>query len=121
MAACIISEDFASSEPPLAFQTGIFTPSKFAAIGYPGTPIAKYQFNGKRMWQSVGAWVSEKNGIVWAENNLTSGASGGPWCDPDGNYRVYGLTSYREDDPDQAGSPAFLDGFDNLYDALKNL
>jgi len=121
MAACVISEDFASTEPPLAFETGIFTPGRFTAAGYPIKPTPKHQFNGKRMWKSVGSLVSEKAGIIWAYNDLTGGASGGPWCDPDGAYHVYGLNSDRADDPDQAASPAFLNGFDNLYNAVKNL
>ena len=74
------------------------------------------------MWQSVGASVSEKDDVIWAENDLANGASG-PWCDPDGNCRVYGLTSRRTDKagPLEASSPALLDGFDNRYDAVKNL
>jgi V8-like Glu-specific endopeptidase len=122
LAACVVTEGFASTEPPLAFQTGIFPPSQFAAIGYPGKPLnRRYDFDGKRMWQSVGALISAKDGVIWAENDLTDGASGGPWCDPNGNYRVYGVMSGRkDDDPYRARSSALLDGFDNLYDAVKN-
>jgi len=122
IAACVITENFATSEPPLAFDSDILTPDKFAAIGYPTTPIPKHQFNGERMWQSVGAYVSEKDDVIWAENNLTNGASGGPWwgTDPQGNYRVYGLTEERAADPNQAASPGLWVAFDYLYNAVKS-
>jgi V8-like Glu-specific endopeptidase len=121
MAACVISEDFASTKPPLTFEYSILTPVKFEAVGYPAVRTEKHPFNGKRMWKSDGTLVSEKDGMIWARNDLTGGASGGPWFNPLGEYHVYGLNSRRADDPDQLASPDFLNGFDNLYNAVKNL
>jgi len=122
IAACVVSEKFADTEPPLSFDTSILPGLKFTAIGYPITPITGHEFNGKRMWKSVGGLISAGGDIQWAENNLTNGASGGPWCEPDNNYVVSGLTSYREDDANRSASPMFSNGgFQNLYDAVKNL
>jgi V8-like Glu-specific endopeptidase len=121
MAACVVSENFATTEPPLAFDTGLIPGLHFTAIGYPIKPIAGCDFNGKRMWKSVGDRITLTNYAIWAENNLTGGASGGPWCETDNNYVISGINSNREDDPNTLESPMFDNGFDNLYNAVKNL
>ncbi|HMF55203.1 MAG TPA: hypothetical protein VK619_02475 [Pyrinomonadaceae bacterium] len=121
MAACVVSEKFASTEPPLSFDVGILPGLRFTAIGYPIKPIPGHEFNGKRMWKSVGNLITGGDGFQWAENNLTGGASGGPWCETLNNYVVSGLTSDRGEDPNAAQSPLFTNGFRNLYDAVKNL
>jgi hypothetical protein len=54
-----------------------------------------------------------------ATNNLTDGASGGPWCDNDSNYAVTGLNSNRENDANVLFSPLFDNGFEKLYDTVK--
>lgn len=121
MAACVVTEDFAETEPPLKFQDGIFPPSTFTAIGYPLRPIPGHDFNGKRMWKCVREFIKDFEERWWAANNLTAGASGGPWCDTDSITTVYGLTSTRKDDPEVASSPILLNGLENLYKAVKDL
>lgn len=121
MAACVVTEKFAETEPPLKYQDGIFPPGKFAAIGYPIRPIPGHDFNGKRMWKCVGEFIKESGDMWWAANNLTIGASGGPWCDADNITTVYGLTSSRKDDSEVAYSPILLNGLENLYNTVKNL
>ncbi|MGA2650783.1 MAG: hypothetical protein ABSF28_09680 [Terracidiphilus sp.] len=121
MAACVVTTNFASTEPPLAFDAGILPGLKFTAIGYPIKPIPGHEFNGKRMWKCVGDLISAGGGFQYAANNLTGGSSGGPWCEPDNNMVVSGLTSDRKNDPNAAQSPLFANGFQNLYDAVKNL
>jgi hypothetical protein len=69
----------------------------------------------------LGDTTDEGDGMIWAENDLTGGASGGPWLRGDDEI-VGGLTSARiTDDPNLAVSPVFAQGFQNLYDAVKNL
>jgi hypothetical protein len=121
MAACLVTEPFAATEPPLLFVADRIPALQFAAIGYPGKPIPAHSFNGKRMWQSGGAMSSSSGGTIWAENDLTSGSSGGPWCVPQENWVVRGLTSSRTDDPNLAASPGLGQGFRNLYNAVKDL
>jgi V8-like Glu-specific endopeptidase len=118
IAACLIDGYFATTEPPLGFYSTLFKPKQIVAIGYPKTPIPKHQFNGERMWQSVGASVSQEHGIIVAANNLTDGASGGPWCVPDGNYHVCGLNSPRTSDANQLASPLFWISIQKLYEAV---
>ena len=121
MAACVVTENFAATEPPLAFNTGIIPALKDTAIGYPIRPIAGHDFNGKRMWKCLGKLVDLKDDLQYATNNMTGGSSGGPWCDASENNEVTGLTSARDDDPNLAHSPIFDSGFQKLYDAVKDL
>src|ERR1043165_9884322 len=122
MGACLVTEPFAGTEPPLAFDLSPLPAFQFAAIGYPGKRIPNYDFNGKRMWQSVGGLAAAGGGTLTAENNLTNGASGGPWCEPQNNWVVSGLTSARiTDDLNLAVSPVLGQGFQNLYNAVKDL
>ena len=122
MAACVVTEPFLPSEPPLEFVVSSLPALDYAAIGYPGPPIPAHPFNRKRMWQSAGGLYIAQNSMVWAENDLTNGASGGPWCEPASNWVVGGLTSARlTDDPNLAVSPVLGQGFENLYNAVKNL
>lgn len=122
LGACLVTEAFASTEPPLQFDTSPLPAFNFAAIGYPGRPIPGRQFNGKRMWKSVGGSLGVQQGMHFAENDFTQGASGGPWCEPDNNWVVSGLTAARgNNDPNVAVSPLFGQGFQNLYNAVKNL
>jgi V8-like Glu-specific endopeptidase len=121
MAACVVTEKFAKTEPPLAFDTGVLPGLNFAVIGYPIRPIPDHDFNGKRMWKCVGDLIRAGGGVQWAANNLTGGSSGGPWCETGNKYIVSGLTSYRDDDPNEACSPLFANTFEILYDAVKDL
>jgi hypothetical protein len=120
MAACLVTEPFDAAEPPLAFVVNPLPALQFAAIGYPGKRIPNHPFNGKRMWQSLGAMNSASGGTIWAENDFTAGASGAPWCAPQEDWVVRGLTSSRNNDPNLAASPAFAEGFQNLYNAVKD-
>jgi hypothetical protein len=73
------------------------------------------------MWKCVGEFIKESEDMWWAANNMTAGASGGPWCDNENEATVYGLTSKRKDDSEVAFSPILLNGFENLYNAVKDL
>lgn len=119
LAACVVTENFTDAEPPLAFETFALPSLNYAAIGYPGKPTPAHDFNGKRMWQSYGEFISLTNHVMEAANDLTGGSSGGPWVSGDADI-AGGLTSYREDDPLVARSPYFGQGFQNLYDAVKD-
>lgn len=123
MAACVVTENFTQAEPPLRFQDGIFPPDKFTAIGYPDRPIDdKDNFNGQRMWKCTGEFIKESGGMWLAANDFTQGASGGPWCDANNEAIVYGITAWRRgNDPDVAQSPILLNGFENLYNAVKDM
>jgi V8-like Glu-specific endopeptidase len=121
MAACVVTENFADTEPPLPFSMSIIPAVHNTAIGYPVRPVPGYDFNGERMWKSVGKLIDLKEYEAHAANNLTEGASGGPWCDNDARYEVAGITSNRPVDPHIALSPIFDHCFKNLYDAVKNL
>lgn len=121
MAACVVTAPFTGAEPPLAFAVNELIPLQISAIGYPGKPNAAHQFNGKRMWRADGNTLHMANGVITAENDLTTGASGGPWCDPQDNWKVNGLTAARDDDPNTALSPYFTTGIQNLYNAVRNL
>jgi V8-like Glu-specific endopeptidase len=121
LAVCVVTEPFEATEPPLPFVANPTPPSRYAAIGYPGKPIPEYQFNDKRMWRSSGKLLLADK-MLFAENNLTTGASGGPWCAPEENWVVRGITAARvTPNPNTAVSPLFAQGFQNLYDAIKDL
>lgn len=118
LAACVVTERFTGAEPPLSFRLG--DPSvDVHAIGYPGKPTTTHDFNGQRMWQTSGEVVDLEDGTSYAENDFTGGASGGPWVDKDDVVR--GITSSRADDPNVAISPLLNEGFQNLYDTVKDL
>lgn len=123
LAACVVSEAFTGKEPPLAFETNRLPAMQYAGVGYPIKPTAKHEFNGKRMWQSFGDCQSYENGVLTAVNDLTGGASGGPWLEASESDAAGGLTSARppELSPNLALSPYFTQGITNLYDAVKNL
>jgi V8-like Glu-specific endopeptidase len=122
LAACVVTEPFAPSEPPLPVDPDLIPDLRFAAVGYPGPPIPEYPFNKKRMWQALGNATKLEGSMIWAENNLTSGSSGGPWCEPNNNWIVGGITAARiDDDPNLAVSPMFEGIFEKLYDVVKNL
>lgn len=121
MAACVVTENFADTEPPLKFEATLFPPSKLIAIGYPIRPVPGHEFNGKRMWQCAGDFIKEEDDLWEAVNNLSAGSSGGPWCDPAQKMLVNGLSAARGDDPDVAYSPDFFNGLDKLYQTVKDL
>lgn len=121
LAACIVTEAFTDKEPPLPFRYYTQPATEYVGIGYPRRPSTRSPFNGKRMWQSYGKTLSiTRDNVIIAENGLTGGGSGGPWIEGDSDD-VGGVNSYREDDPDWLGSPMLLQGFKNLYEAVKDL
>lgn len=123
MAACVVTEEFTASEPPIEFAAYTLPALQYAAVGYPAKPNDTHDFNGKRMWQSYGNFIQLSSGILSAENDLTGGASGGPWLQASENDAVGGITVYRrpDSDPNVALSPEFAEGFMNLYNAVKDL
>lgn len=122
MAACVVTEDFTEAEPPLKFEATLFAPKIITAIGYPNRPIPGHDFNGKRMWQSVGEFIKDAEDMWWAANNMSAGASGGPWCDPASKMIINGITANRPDgETDVVRSPDFFNGLDKLYKAVKDL
>ena len=88
----------------------------YTEIGYPGSPLPGYPFDGKRMWQSVGDYVGGST-IVQACGNMTPGCSGGPWTvQLEGDWRGNGTNSHRYGNPERIYSPYFGDNFINLID-----
>lgn len=124
LAACVVTEPFTASEPPLPFDYFTVPALQYAALGYPTTPNDRHDFNGERMWQSFGSVLAYQDNRLAAQNDLTGGASGGPWLEASEQDQVGGITASRPsslNDPNVAISPTFVDGFRNLYDAVKNL
>lgn len=121
LAACVVTERFTDAEPPLPFRLG--EPGvDYAAVGYPTKPTSRHDFNGKHMWQATGETIDLDGNTYVMENDLTGGASGGPWLDLNDDEKVNGITASRaNDDPNAARSPIFGQGFQNLYDAVKHL
>lgn len=122
LAACVVTEPFTAEEPPIPFSIFLVPELKYVSIGYPRIPTDKHDFNGKRMWRSQGNLVSyDPVGILTAACDLTSGASGGPWMEPPDGATAGGITSRRADVTGYGDSPIFGQGFQNLYDAVKDL
>jgi V8-like Glu-specific endopeptidase len=125
LAACVVTREFADKEPPLAVSTDELPALNITTIGYPGRPRGQYFFNGKRMWKCTGEFVGDEDGMRIAVNNLTEGASGGPWYDADANSSdILGLISqvnFEDYDQPVAKSPFFSTGFKNLYERVKDL
>lgn len=124
LAACVITGEFADTEPPLVFSNSDLPPLSVTAIGYPARPSGQFNFNGERMWKCIGEFVRDEDGMRIAANNLTEGSSGGPWGDTVDNSEIVGLTSTRDEEHFEqpiSKSPFFAQGFQNLYDAVKDL
>ncbi len=86
----------------------------YTQIGYPAESISGYPFDGQRMWESVGDYISG-TAIIQADGNMTGGCSGGPWAVfQDNRWRVNGVNSHRLDNPNHIYSPAFGNAFINL-------
>jgi len=111
----------------LGWHSSGFTFSNWIGVGYPAKPIPGYKFDGRYMWQSAGKKLnSGLQGINAMENNMTGGSSGGPWLDPTkwNNIPFFyanSINSFGYDSrPGVMYSPAFGQGFINLYNAVKN-
>lgn len=122
LAACVVAESFTIKELPMLWSPFTVPELKYLAAGYPIVPTSEYDFNGKRMWRCQGQTAGFSNQVITMYNDFTPGASGGPWLEPP-DAMAGGITSHRDDDvPEgQIQSPIFATGFQNLYDAVKNL
>lgn len=114
---------------PIGPQTGTFgwlanippAQGPFHAVGYPTQWVSpQYPFDGSRMWRCVGGQIAATPGMLRMANNMTEGASGGPWLiTRNGNIYVNGLNSFRlSDEPEALASPYFGQGFVNLMARL---
>lgn len=92
----------------------------YTAIGYPASPVSGYNFDGERMWKSVGGYINGTD-IIQMYNNMTGGCSGGPWTvSKNGSVYANGLNSFRyTNNPSTMYSPYFGQGFLNLHDKVK--
>ena len=111
----------------LGWHSEGYTFNDWMAVGYPAEPISGYTFDGRYMWRSHGDKTnSGLTGIIAMDNNMTGGSSGGPWLDPtswEGHMYFYanGINSFGYDSrPNVMYSPAFGQGFINLYNAVKD-
>ena len=100
----------------------------YTQIGYPAEPIKKYPFDGKRMWKTVGNYISHtrSNGkpmVIRAGGNMNAGSSGGPWAVfKNGHWRVNGVKSHRiENMPHFMHSSYFGQGFVNLIEWMEKI
>ena len=97
--------------------------SAFNGIGYPAVKDKHYDFDGGHMWLSVGnqSACDVGSGRVGMWNNLTGGASGGPWTikDPKRSNYLNGVNSTwcAKEFDDQTVSPLLRKGFWNLWAA----
>ena len=92
----------------------------FHSVGYPIQWISpQYPFDGKRMWWCTGAQI-QSSGMLRMANNMTTGASGGPWLiQRNDNIYVNGLNSFRlSNESNVLASPYFGQGFINLMARL---
>lgn len=92
----------------------------FQAVGYPRHWVSpSHDFDGEEMWRCTGDQLAS-GAILKMANNMTQGASGGPWLIARGG-QIYanGLNSFRQSsEPDALASPYFGAGFVNLVTAL---
>lgn len=123
LAACVTAKPIRKVTGSLGWIVNMKTDlGPYTAIGYPGLKLPDYPFQGKVMWQSCGPYFyGVKDDYIAAYNNLTRGASGGPWLvTVDGKQYVNGITSNGGDNPDITYSPYFGQGFLNLYEKVSN-
>lgn len=102
------------------FANGSAQQNSFHAVGYPRHWVSpRYDFDGETMWRCAGAQLSS-GAIQRMANNMTQGASGGPWLiQRQGKIYANGLNSFRlSDETDGLCSPYFGTGFVNLATAL---
>lgn len=88
----------------------------FHSVGYPRQWLSpNFPFDGKLMWWCTGSQL-QSSGYLRMANNLTEGASGGPWLiKRNGNIYVNGLNSFRlSNEPEVLASPYFGQGLVNL-------
>lgn len=93
---------------------------QFHSVGFPWAPLSTaYAFDGERMWYSQGDQTAV-GAIQRMANNMTQGASGGPWLVAKG-AAIYanGVNSFRlSNEPNTLASPYFGTGIANLVSVL---
>lgn len=90
------------------------------SVGYPLQWVSpQYPFDGNQMWRCIGRQLPA-SGVLKMANNMTEGASGGPWLiERNGNIYANGLNSFRlTSEPNALASPYFGAGFVNLMNRL---
>ena len=102
-----------SSSPPAG--------GEITSLGYPATPLPGYRFDGNKMWECDGSYITTAGNIVVMSNNLTDGCSGGPWFPKGGPPQAIGLNSRRPtDETERLRSPVFGQGMRNLIQWMKD-
>lgn len=85
------------------------TVKQWNTLGYPCEPIPGYNFDGERMWSSVGSYYSTLEfSTIGKEGNLTRGSSGGPWLI--GAADVNGIQSYSNGSLPNVNFSPYFDG-----------
>jgi V8-like Glu-specific endopeptidase len=92
----------------------------YISIGYPASPVSGYNFDGQKMWQSIGNYINGSSSFVQMHNNMTGGCSGGPWVINNSNFQVNGINSFKRN-PNTVYSPYFGNGFLKLFDEIKSI
>ena len=81
---------------------------QYLVMGYPGSAVPGYAFDGERMWQSTSAYLSDFAWIIQAGGNMTYGAHGAPWLIfREGGWYANGMFAVQVVDPDSMLSPYF--------------
>jgi V8-like Glu-specific endopeptidase len=111
MAVCVLEEPITDVTGSLGYRIRFDDRLRIRAIGYPGKPNGRYEFDGRTMWKSQGR-VYKALRVRKMESHLTPGCSGGPWTIPavePQSYLTNGLNSFHlKDEPGWMFSP-FLD------------
>lgn len=112
---------------PITGKAGVATPSSLpsgsliTSLGYPRTALPGYPFDGKKMWECDGSYITTAGDIVVMSNNLTDGSSGGPWFLKGGPLQAIGLNSRRlTEETERLHSPVFGGGMHNLIQWMKD-
>lgn len=95
---------------------------QYLVLGYPGTPVPGYPFDGEQMWQSTSAYMGDFAWIIQAGGNMTYGAHGAPWLIfREGGWYANGIFAVQVVDPDSMLSPYFGNEVWDFYSYLKKL
>lgn len=85
-------------------------------VGYPARATDRFPFDGQRPWQSRGVRLGAPvAGIVTKADDLTQGASGGPWFPVDESTAVNGLNSAAHPRERAVLGPEFGDWVGTFY------
>ena len=129
MAFIILNRPIRPTTGKLGWMAGVpVDQDPYTQIGYPVRPRPDYPFDGQRMWETEGNYISHTKSndrpmIIKASGNMTGGSSGGPWAVLRGeHWQVNGVNSHGiKDNPYYMLSPYFGGGFVNLINwMIKN-